>query len=299
MAMGASIALLGGSHLRVNAHKCFGRCGIGPNVAATTGDGTVLEFHHVDSVEKVCRIGEHLGVAVDAVAARCLELNLEANKALEEAKQPEVAVGLYSAALATGHVEQAGAVLFGRAAARLELARGHGDRALAKASNFRGAQGRRVRLTPEQARARFVVLLGSSLQANESPSPKAGPFQRLLRPRIRPLVASSEPTASPLAGLALRALADCRADDAELASVDFEGAMHEIELRRALTDALAAADRLPTYSRCWRVAAQALAASRHPQAAAFAQIADELDALPQEPSVPVFDDDDEAAQRPA
>ena len=41
---------------------CFGRCNIGPNVAATTKEGSLLEFHRVDTVEKVYEVFEQLDV---------------------------------------------------------------------------------------------------------------------------------------------------------------------------------------------------------------------------------------------
>lgn len=275
MAMGASIALMG-SNVGVRAHKCFGRCGIGPNVAATTNTGTVLEFHHVDSVEKVCRIAEHLDLAVDAAAAKCLELCSRANKALDEDKHPELAVLLYTASLDTGYEEQAGVVLVGRAAARLDLARRHGETATAMTTNYVSATGRRVKVSREQARARLLMFVGASYAAQDGRPAEYRPiWTRLLGRRRR---ATDETPAisggtSPVAGVALRALSDCRADDAELAAVDFEFNMHKIEIRRALADALAATDRLPSYSRCWRVAAEALsvAGGHDAQAARFFQ----------------------------
>ena len=49
----------------VQPHACFGRCGEGPNCAAVVGDD-VLEFHGVNSVEKITHIlRNHLDIDVD------------------------------------------------------------------------------------------------------------------------------------------------------------------------------------------------------------------------------------------
>lgn len=289
-AMGASIALMGSS-ASVRAHKCFGRCGVGPNVAATTSRGTVLEFHHVDTAEKVCRIAEHLGIRADATVAKCLELSLQASKVLDEGNNPELAVALYTAALGTGHREQAGVVLEGRAFARLALASGHRDSVMSKVSNYKSATGRRVRASPEQARARLVAFLGASYESvsfvSETVTTRTGWRKLLRRETKRPIVLARS---SPITLVALRALADSLADDSERAAVDFDFNMHEIEVTRALEDALAATEKLPSWSKAWRTLAKALTATRREEdAVIFLNIADDLDASPSTP--PQFDDD--------
>ena len=84
----------------VQPHACFGRCAEGPNCAAVVGED-VLEFHGVNSVEKITHIlRNHLDIDVDDKAAKCLELHRLA-EAAHRRKDYDLALRLYSDALHT------------------------------------------------------------------------------------------------------------------------------------------------------------------------------------------------------
>ena len=94
VALGAPLALA--PDVDVRPRGCFGRCGEGPNAAAVVGGATV-EWHAVDSVEKVRRILEkYLRKDVDESAAQCLELHFLAEAAAKR-KDLELAARLYGA----------------------------------------------------------------------------------------------------------------------------------------------------------------------------------------------------------
>ena len=244
--LGAALGLSAGADVDVKPHSCFGRCGDGPNVCAVRGD-TVLEFHRVDSVEKVCRIlGGHLDVAVDRVAAKCLELNFQANAAHERGDL-ELAVRLYTDALATGHEEQRGVLLAGRAGCFLELAARHATSAVALA-----AEKAAKRALEPSTRARRVLLAAASTETLGG---------------------------TPAALAVLRSHAANLAADPLRAAMEHDEALSGLEAKRALRDAARAAEALPSYARTWTRLADALAAlGRSDDAAYFGRVAAALDA---------------------
>lgn len=245
--LGAALGLGAGGDVNVVPHKCFGRCGEGPNIAATTGDGTILEFHGVDSVEKVCRIlSGHLGVEVDQVAAKCLELNFMATAAHKRGDL-ELATRLYADALDTGHAEQRGVILAGRAGAFLQLAKAEQNAALAE------------------------VVAKTSKRFLEP----CGRVKRVL------LAAASSPNlgATPAANVVLSFIADALASEATRASIDHDFFMSAVDKRRALRDAADAARTLPSYAKTWTRFADALRSLGKPDDANyFNDVATALDA---------------------
>lgn len=223
----------------VQPHACFGRCGEGPNCAAVVGD-EVLEFHGVDSVEKISHIlKNHLDLPVDQNAAKCLELHRLA-EAAHRRKDHDLALRLYSDALATKHGPQRAPVLAGRAGARLQLAKERRRRGINVATKARTAPC-------VGGRARPVLL--RALGAFDSPAATAL-----------------------LANDALPAL------DATASRVVFELASSDFLARGALADAAAAAAALPAYGLAWRRLGESLELLGQPgEAARFAAAAARVD----------------------
>ncbi|KAJ1455381.1 hypothetical protein M885DRAFT_520297 [Pelagophyceae sp. CCMP2097] len=232
--LGAGIALAAGTSVDVRSHSCFGRCAKGPNVAVLARDSSeVVQYHRVDTVEKVVRILHALNVKVDENAAECLELNFAANAALDRG-ETQLSVLLYSAALNSGHSDQSGVILAGRATARLQLARGHRAELAKYARELSHA-----RLLP----SRRIVLAAVAYEEDGRPSMMA------------------------LAGICVRGLAETLCGDSVHAAVRFEASMALLETRRALRDAAAGAQLLPSYAACWNAQAEALALMGRPHEA--------------------------------
>eukprot|EP00629_Pelagomonadales_sp_RCC1024_P017548 CAMPEP_0119260226 /NCGR_PEP_ID=MMETSP1329-20130426/715_1 /TAXON_ID=114041 /ORGANISM="Genus nov. species nov., Strain RCC1024" /LENGTH=324 /DNA_ID=CAMNT_0007259647 /DNA_START=140 /DNA_END=1114 /DNA_ORIENTATION=+ len=260
--MGAALGVSKPRDLQVVAHNCFGRCTEGPNAAAATKDGTVLEFHRVDSVEKVAHIlRNHLGLEADPKAARCLELHFLADAA-QKRGDPEAALRLYSAALDTGHRGQRGPLLAGRAGCRLALARDRRRRVLARAS---GDAARRVLQSASDAHK--ILLLAV---AGPRDQPIAAPDFSL--PACAALLRDDAARACP--------------EDVE-APLAHDGAMADFLVRGALADAAAAAAALPAYALGWRRLAQSLdLLGFRDDSRAFEEVADRVAGLADEPPGP-------------
>ena len=201
----------------VQPHACFGRCGEGPNCAAVVGDD-VLEFHGVNSVEKITHIlRNHLDIDVDNKAAKCLELHRLA-EAAHRRKDYDLALRLYSDALHTRHGPQRAPVLTGRAGSRLQLAKERRKRGLGVA--------RKAKAVPAVATRRVLLHALGSFDV---------------------------PAAAAL--LALDAIPSL---DATASRVVFELASAEFLARGALADTAAAAAQLPAYGLAWRRLGEAL-----------------------------------------
>ena len=201
----------------VQPHACFGRCGEGPNCAAVVGDD-VLEFHGVNSVEKITHIlRNHLDIDVDSTAAKCLELHRLA-EAAHRRKDYDLALRLYSDALHTRHGPQRAPVLTGRAGSRLMLAKERRKRGLTVA--------RKAKAVPAVSTRRVLLHALGSFDV---------------------------PAAAAL--LALDAIPSL---DATASRVVFELASAEFLARGALADAAAAAAQLPAYGLAWRRLGEAL-----------------------------------------
>jgi len=312
--LGAAIALTAGQDVTVAPHRCFGRCTIGPNVAALNNNGTVLEYHRVDSVEKISAILSRLGTQIDWHQAQSLEFSVQAGRVAE--KQPELAIAAHTAAIETGREDQAAVALVGRAEARLSLASTHADRIARRIRSLR--QGRST--NKYLIRSKIINFFATTLSvkknepflSNENNHDslniekenhlikstnewwnlsnlksvltsegakirrRASASIAALRFRRQDVVA----LASPATIIAVKALAeDLLYDDATIAALEFHSKMFEIEVRRALDDALQAAKLLPSYARVWRVASQALTTIGADQATAhqFSQLATDLD----------------------
>ena len=274
--LGAAIALTAGegTQATVEPHKCFGRCNVGPNVAALTDEGTLLEFHKVDSVEKTCAVLCRAGIeGVDWNAARCLEWTAQASRQ----SSPELATSAFSAAVRAGSDGQAAVALVGRATSRLKLAEDHAARFAKRVENA---------LKTDIFKARLLLLLATTLPPKKSKALKKEnnpeesnktwynyvwdfiPFVSSRKTQddddddtqLRWLGLNWRRQSAKASGptiLALKAIGESLCDDATRANVDFECHMHDIEARRALDDALLAADLLPSYAQTWRVAAKA------------------------------------------
>ena len=148
----------------VQPHACFGRCGEGPNCAAVVGDD-VLEFHGVNSVEKITHIlRNHLDIDVDNKAAKCLELHRLA-EAAHRRKDYDLALRLYSDALHTRHGPQRAPVLTGRAGSRLMLAKERRKRGLTVARKAKAVPAVSTRRVLLHALGTFDQPLAAALLA--------------------------------------------------------------------------------------------------------------------------------------
>ena len=204
----------------VQPHACFGRCGEGPNCAAVVGDD-VLEFHGVNSVEKITHIlRNHLDIDVDSTAAKCLELHRLA-EAAHRRKDYDLALRLYSDALHTRHGPQRAPVLTGRAGSRLMLSKERRKRGLTVARKAKAVPGVATRRVLLHALGSFDVPAAAAL-------------------------------------LALDAIPSL---DATASRVVFELASAEFLARGALSDAARRRLSVPAYGLAWRRLGEALGCS--------------------------------------
>ena len=216
------------------------------DITPTDGDDEspleAFEVSNVDSVDKVYRIlTKHMGLdgKVDSTACECLRWNYQGNSCLERNEVTQ-AIACYDKAIATGYTDQEGVVLLMRSTAYLKRSFQH------------------------QAELRKVV------EELEVMVPRPENLQALFATaKQNPILARA---------LHEKVVKDSRLQEKKFRALKFRHSLYEFALLHAAQDSLRATQLLPTFSKSWIRAGDALAELRKlREAARYYERAMEID----------------------